>query len=246
LVKITIITPVFNGESTLEKCIESVASQSYSNIEHIIVDGESIDNSLNIIKAFALVFKQIKFISEPDLGIYDAMNKGIKLASGDWILFLGSDDYLVNSLIIETVFADLSNTPYDFIYGNVIFGNSGKVYAGQFEKMQLMRKNICHQSIFYQKRLFQSIGGFNLEYKTLADLDLNVKVFFGKYKIKYLNLVISYYSTEGFSSVKNQMNANERFKIVENAKRNFNLLSWIEFWLFFVKSRIYKYLGDKK
>jgi glycosyltransferase involved in cell wall biosynthesis len=116
---ISIVIPVFNAGKTLQSTIESVLNQSYKNIELIIVDGESVDNTNEIINQYN---KNINiFICEKDNGIYDAMNKGIVAASGDWLLFLGGDDVLYDSEILASIFNDSNFDKVDFLYGDVLF-----------------------------------------------------------------------------------------------------------------------------
>ena len=103
----TVITASFNSEKTIDKTIESLLNQNYTNFEYIIIDGNSKDSTLEIIKSFEQKFKEknitYKFISEPDKGIYDAWNKGIKLSDGEWISFLGSDDYYTDNTVFEQI-----------------------------------------------------------------------------------------------------------------------------------------------
>ena len=111
LPKISIITPTYNSEKSIESCILSVANQTYKNIEHLIIDGQSSDNTLGIVKNYAERFSHLRVISERDNGIYDAMNKGIDLAQGEWIYFLGSDDIFYDEHVLEDLFSkeDLGN-----------------------------------------------------------------------------------------------------------------------------------------
>ena len=113
--KVSIITATYNSQDTIQSCIDSIHSQNYENIEHIVVDGNSTDNTLSIIKSN----KNIKFISEKDSGIYEAMNKGLKMASGDIIGILNSDDLLFDSTIIEKVVKNIGN--YDSLFGSLYF-----------------------------------------------------------------------------------------------------------------------------
>lgn len=200
---ITIITPTFNAAAHLSACIESVASQTYLNIEHLIIDGLSTDNTIEIVKEYTQKYPHIRYISEKDAGIYDAMNKGIEMASGEWLYFLGSDDYLITKDVIFRIQTILSQEDIDFMYGNVIWGDSLEIYRGKMEIPDLLSYNICHQAIFIKKQVLQKLGGFNLQYPIMADYEINIKIFMSeKYKIKYMNNIIAYYNTNGTSSQK--------------------------------------------
>jgi glycosyltransferase involved in cell wall biosynthesis len=194
---VSIITPTFNAFHQLENCINSITRQTYHHCEHIIVDGGSTDGTVDILKKY----QHLKWISEPDKGIYDAMNKGIKLAKGEWIYFLGGDDRLYNKNVLEKISKYLL-PEYDVIYGDVISTRFGGRYDGEFSQIKLFTKNICHQAIFFRKELFEKIGYFNLEFKGQADWDHNMRWFLDK-KIdkKYVDLVIAEYADGGTSSV---------------------------------------------
>ena len=198
--KISIIIPTFNSAKTLHECIESISEQTYSNIEIIIIDGVSTDDTIDIIKRYASNNKKIRFISEKDKGIYDAMNKGIDMAEGDFLFFLGSDDKFYNKHVIYNIFSQPQNfNKYDVIYGNVLFKISQKIYDRKFSAYKLLHKNICHQGIFTRKELFSILGKFEIHYKALADWVFNMKWFNNKnIKHNYLNYTIAVYNEDGY------------------------------------------------
>ena len=194
--KISIITPSFNSGLLIERAIKSALAQDYADWEHIIVDGGSSDNTLEVLEKY----QHLKWISEPDKGIYDAMNKGIKMSAGDWLFFMGADDYFIDEQVLSDVFKDekLGN---GIIYGNVTSPRWNYLYDGEFDKIKILDKNICHQAVFFNRHIFQKIGLFNTRYKAQADWDLNLKLFLDpKIKKKYINRVIAYYEDGGFSS----------------------------------------------
>ena len=195
---ISIITPVFNGAATLKTCIESVIAQNYPNIEHWFIDGFSTDDSVSIIKQYTCSYPHIKYISETDEGIYDAMNKGIHLAKGEWLYFLGSDDELCEGIILGL--NDAFNKNAGIIYGNVLINN--RLYNGEYNKSKLLKSNICHQAIFTHNSVFKSIGLFNSKFKVLADWDFNIKCFFKGFEFYFTDIVIAKYSNEGYSNTK--------------------------------------------
>ena len=191
---ISIVTVVYNGEEFLEETIQSVINQSYANVEYIIIDGGSTDGTIDIIKKYE--DKIDYWVSEKDNGIYDAMNKGIKVANGDWIYFLGADDILYN--ILNDLIKEF-DTEKDAIYGDVYMPKKHKLYNGKFSKFNLMFNNICHQAIFYNKKIFKN-KKFDLKYKILADYALNLSIFTSDKFIYYPVLVANYNDKGGVSS----------------------------------------------
>jgi glycosyltransferase involved in cell wall biosynthesis len=196
---ISIITVVYNGGATLEKTIRSVTRQIYPCWEYIIVDGGSRDGTLDIIHACK---GQItKYVSEPDKGVYDAMNKGIRMAGGEWILFLGSDDVFADEKVLAAVFGDIDHTGCDLLYGNVISTSYKGPYDGEFTFEKLLSRNISHQAIFYKKSLFDRIGDYNLRYRAHADWDLNIRCFADKsIRVKYMDIIVAEFGAGGISS----------------------------------------------
>jgi glycosyltransferase len=190
--KITIITASLNNEKTIEETLISVKNQSYNNIEHIIIDGNSSDSTLEIISRYPHISK---IISEKDKGIYFALNKGIKNASGDIIGFLHADDFLASNTIIEKI-ANIfvSDKDTDAIYGNLqyISNNKNKIIrnwiAGEFKKEKLKKGWMPPHPTFYAKKiLFDKIAYFNTKYKISADYDLMIKFLKTNIKIQYIN-----------------------------------------------------------
>lgn len=195
---ITVITVVFNGDKYLEEAILSVINQAYDNIEYLIIDGGSIDGTLELIKRYN---KQIDYwISEPDKGIYDAMNKAVRLARGGWCYFIGYDDVLLPGFI---QLIDKATEEKHAYYGNVEIRNTGKVSGGKFTKYKLMQQNICHQAILYPTKFLVEFQ-YNLKYSLLADYDLNLKLF-SKYEFIYLNVNIAIFNDKGASSNRDEI-----------------------------------------
>jgi len=194
---VSVIIPTYNCADTLEVSLQSVLNQDFKDKEIIIVDGGSSDGTLDLLKKYD---DQIdKWVSEPDKGVYDALNKGIDLANGEWLYFLGSDDRLYD----DTVFEKFFSTPTDseFLYGDVMWGENGEVVAGEFTKERFYTQNICQQAIFYNKKLFQKIGKFNLKYRLVADWVFNMKAF-GMKNVNplYIDTVVAIYSLGGMST----------------------------------------------
>lgn len=197
---LSIIIPSFNCSLTISATIESIINQSYKNYELIIIDGLSTDSTLDILKKYASDHSNIKWKSEKDNGIYDAMNKGIKMASGEWIYFLGSDDSFYNNHILSDVNAFLTVPNVDIIYGNVNSTVYGEKYDGEFDKAKIATKNIAHQAIFYKRTIFKKLGLYDTKYKMLADWDFNLRwMIKNNIRRKHIDLVIANYAPGGKS-----------------------------------------------
>jgi glycosyltransferase involved in cell wall biosynthesis len=197
---VSIIIPTFNAEANIPHCLDSITAQTYEKIEILVIDGGSSDNTIDIVKAYESNFTRIKHISEPDKGIYDAMNKGIELATGEWLLFLGADDWLFDKLVIEKIFGFSETNSADVIYGNV-FTLQG-INIGQRGFHGLMRSNICHQAIFYRKVILKKYQGYDIKYRIRADNLLNIQLFCDEtVKWKYYDLIISHFSLNGISNL---------------------------------------------
>ena len=198
----SIIIPLYNCEDTLAESLESIISQSYANYEIIFADGASTDNTLQIIKNFKTENNNIhiKLLSEPDKGIYDAMNKGISLAQGNWLYFMGSDDRLCSSSVLSVVSSEIEREYADLVYGNVI-GISSKIRYVYDTLGKVLAKGIHHQSVFYRTSLFLELGKYDLKFKIASDYHFTLKVFFKDQYIKrYIDKDIAYYGEKGYSS----------------------------------------------
>ena len=173
--KVSIITISYNAEVTIEKTLKSIKSQSYDNIEHIIVDGGSKDNTLEICNSYPHVSK---IISEPDKGVYDAFNKGIKSATGDVIGFLNADDTFYNENSIQDIVDAFSNNETDIVYGNLDYVNEeSKVIRNwisrPYEKGLLKKAwKIAHPSFYCKKEVYDRLGGYNDSFKIAGDFEL--------------------------------------------------------------------------
>jgi glycosyltransferase len=172
---ISIITISFNAKSTIEKTLLSVANQSYKNIEHIIVDGGSKDNTLEICNSFPHISK---IISEPDKGVYDAFNKGIKLATGDIIGFLNADDTFYDENSIQNIFDAFNRNNVSIVYGNLDYINKhGKIirnWISRSYKQGLVKKAWmpAHPTFYCKKEVYNRLGGYNDTFKIGGDFEL--------------------------------------------------------------------------
>ncbi|MBZ4036539.1 glycosyltransferase [Flavobacterium sp. 17A] len=191
--KISIITVVFNGAKTIEETIKSVIAQNCKECEYIIIDGGSTDGTLDIIRKYE---QHISFwISEPDKGIYNAMNKGVIHANGEFIYFIGADDVFYDDKVLEKILPILIGN-YVF-YGNVIFKSRNIFYDGKFSSYKLATRNISHQSIFYPKHVLVK-NKFKEIYNIFADYELNIRLYYN-YQFKYVPLLIALFDDSGVS-----------------------------------------------
>jgi glycosyltransferase involved in cell wall biosynthesis len=215
--KISIITVVFNGVDVIESTILSVINQSYKNIEYIVIDGKSNDGTVEILDRYKS--KISYYISEPDKGIYDAMNKGVAVATGDWVFFLGAGDILLNSL--HQITALFKNTKIIY-YGNVYRNDLNQIYDGRFSGFKLAIVNICHQCIFYPVAILKKYK-YNTKYRIQADHHLNMLCYGDKdYSFEYIPNLVSIYEGDGFSATNVDVDFfKDKLDIIKN---NFNFL----------------------
>jgi glycosyltransferase involved in cell wall biosynthesis len=204
-VSFSVITVCLNSEKTIRATIDSVLQQTYKDFKLYFVDGASTDTTLEIIKSYqASNPESIEYISEPDKGLYDAMNKGIGLINdpNSFIIFLNSDDYFSNNSVLDNLAKHPEILDSDFIYGNVeLITEGGFIQQGyKYNKFKLLRRTICHQAIFAKRKVFSSVGNFNLAYSIAADHEFVLKVFFDNtIKKTYMPISISRINTEGFA-----------------------------------------------
>lgn len=197
--KITIVTVCFNAAESLEKTILSVASQNYPNIEYIIVDGCSNDGTLDIIKRYEQYIS--KWISEPDKGIYDAMNKGAAMATGEWIIFMNAGDLFYSNTTVSNIFSEISTNNYGVIFGDtlVIKRNIIDFYKyGRLKRHKYMPS--CHQSIFCRS-IFLKEMPFRLKWRICGDFDFFFRLAKKRVVFKYVPHIVALFDgTEGVSS----------------------------------------------
>lgn len=214
--KVSVITVCLNAADCIETAIRSVVSQTYPDIEYIIIDGGSADNTAQIIGAYR--DKIARFSSEKDNGIYDAMNKGLKAASGDIIYFLNADDRLCDNDVIRDIAAEFGRDDrLAFLYGKMKYENipedeyeAARKYRTVRVKSDLLTRAIGHQSVFCRSWVFQKTGMFSLEYKILADHDWILSVFDTGVNLKYMDRHMAVYNCKGFSH-KNRLAAQKEW-----------------------------------
>ncbi len=217
---ISIITVVFNGEKYLEETIQSVINQTYSNVEYIIIDGGSSDGTLDIIKKYE--GKIDYWVSEKDKGIYDAMNKGIDVASGEWINFMNAGDGFYADDVLDKIFILNQYKNKNILYGDVEtnYGNFRAIHkAGNLINLNKSMQ-FSHQSTFFNAKYHKS-SKYDLAYKLSADY-LNIISIYSREKetFSYLNIPISVVNTEGVSEINIFNSVLEHWRAVKQIKNS--------------------------
>lgn len=225
----SVITVCYNVSDCIEKTIHSIMKQDCSDFEYIIIDGLSTDNTIEKVKREEHNFNgRMKIVSEKDNGLYDAMNKGIAIAEGEYLIFINADDELCLDILskIKHVISDMKERP------DVIYGDSINIYYDRNEQVTKVRHSypqincktlkkgmgVVHQSIFTRKTLFDRIDGFNIEYSIGADWDFLIRAVKSKATMLYIPIPICKFPTDGISSTNHAL---QRHKI-----RKLNKLYW--------------------
>lgn len=195
---LSIIIPSFQQGEHLYNALLSIRTQREFDYKYevIIIDAASTDLTAAVVAEFNDL--NIAFRQEKDQGVYDAMNKGIKQASGEWVYFMGCDDQLYSPLVLSNLANSFADEKLDMFYGDVVLKSDQSRYAGEFNLNRLLRsQNICHQAIFYRRTVFNKIGYYNLKYPVWADWELNIRCFrHTELTIKYVDLVVALYNNE--------------------------------------------------
>lgn len=244
--KISIITVCYNSSATIEDTLKSVESQTYNDIEYIIIDGNSKDNTLDVVSKYKHIVTQL--VSESDKGLYDAMNKGVELATGDYVGILNSDDTFYEPETIVKVADFLAINPLDACIGDIVQHRNGNIIRKYSSKNWIPEKLKVgfmppHPSIFFKRELFKKFGLYQLGYKIAADYELIIRYFL-KFGISYkysgiitTSMAVGGESSSGMSSYK---------KITEEVDKGFKSND-IAYSPFKVKYRfVWKILGYLK
>ncbi|NII81333.1 MULTISPECIES: glycosyltransferase family 2 protein [unclassified Pedobacter] len=218
-IKISIITINLNNKNGLLKTIRSVVNQTYPNIEYIVIDGDSNDGSKDLI----FHSKIHKIVSEKDTGIYNAMNKGIKLATGEFLMFLNSGDFLCTDTIVENVAKYISLKNYDIFFGDLNISGNRYKYPDQINLRFLLNYAIPHPSTFIKRKLFNNdeLGVYHENYKIISDWTWFIDAYIKQYRFYRMNLIVTDFDTFGISSINHELNAKERNKIMQEKYPNF-------------------------
>jgi glycosyltransferase involved in cell wall biosynthesis len=224
---ISVITVSYNSITTIKDTINSVLAQTYPNIEYIIVDGSSTDGTVELIRSFGN--RITKFVSEPDNGVYDAINKGIRLATGNIVGILNSDDFFYDNTVIQKISECFNYENTDAIFGDVQFFNpskpgkivryysSGKFQPGKF-KFGFMP---AHPSFYAKRELFEKLGYYKIDYKIAADYELLLRfLLINSIKYKYLKMPFVSMRTGGLSNRSFKSNFTLNKEILRACKEN--------------------------
>ena len=201
LPKVSVVTVTYNAAKFIEKTIISILEQNYPNLELIIVDGKSLDNTVKIINTLTKG-RHITLISEKDKGVYDAMNKGVHLATGDWIIFMNAGDYFFSKDSISSVFNENFDDNTSVIYGNSEFRLKSLAYVEKPSQSVTTNQYMpfSHQAAFVRAPVFRKVN-FNLDFKIAADAAFFLELVIDGYCFKYIDVIVcSYNALEGLSA----------------------------------------------
>jgi len=221
--KLTIITINYNNASGLQKTMQSVVSQSFTDFEYLVIDGGSTDGSMALISKYATLLnlpqeekkERFKWLSEPDKGIYFAMNKAIRMAQGDYCLFLNSGDYLCNDLVLDTVFNNELRA--DIVIGNELRG-TGRVKAPDtITFFDLYCSSLPHQSTFIKSKLFEEVGVYNEALRIVSDWEFWIKaIVMHNCSVVKLEIDITIYDITGISNTNVEQRTQERELVLKS------------------------------
>ena len=238
----TLITVCYNSEDTIRRTFESVLNQSYKNIEYIVIDGKSTDGTLGIIKEYELLFEgRMKWVSELDKGIYDAMNKGIYMASGELIGIINSDDYYELDAVEQMVLA-MADEPFQILYGFLRTMNNGVEKSISITSHLFLREEmISHPACFITKSLYQKFGVYDTQFVSAADYDFMLRMsenpnvhFQPVYKL------IANFATGGMSA------SSKAYYDLLKVQKKHGIITEKEYRKSFFKCKIYDFLHGKR
>lgn len=245
---ITVITVCYNAEKTIIETINSVLNQTYDNIEYVIVDGGSKDKTIESIKSYIGKFEnkgiKISWKSEKDKGIQDAYNKAMKMATGEWFVFINSGDRLYTLEALKNFVVKIGDRDVDVVYGDIMLVDvhtgtiTRRSYKDNIDLKFFMRTTICHQTIFFKKKMFELHGEYALEYKIAADFDRLLVFFLKGGKYYHIDEVIAVFVNDGVSSLNYKNTYLERIEIIKARMGKISLYYYIFHLLFILKTYI--------
>lgn len=263
--KVSVITVTLNSRQYIERAIKSLLSQTYGNIEHVIIDGGSTDGTLEILDKYR--DKIDFFVSEPDKGLYDAMNKGINHSTGDILYFFNSDDRFYDKDVIKKAVYYFSKKRADFIYGDIVNYHvdaqnySYGRYPNFITKRHFIRSTIGHPATFFHRRCFEKVGVFDIRYKIVSDYEWFLRALF-KYHLKQhrINEIISIFQCSGISTDESNkefiLREKESIQKLYFKPWELRIGRWLNFFLygdifrilarFIIGKKRYEYLSNSK
>ena len=203
--KISIITITYNSAQTLGRALESVLRQTYPDIEHVLVDGASTDGTRAMIEAYAAAHQNVRWVSEKDDGIYNALNKGIRMATGDVIGFLHSDDILNSPDSIGHIAEAFGQKEVDVVYGDLLYCKGNKVvrkWRSNPFRASLLKYGWMppHPTMYVRREVYEQVGLYDEWFRISADYDITLRIFTGGYKTRYIPEVLVRMETGGASN----------------------------------------------
>ena len=246
---VSIITVSLNNVNTITATINSVLSQTYPNIEYIIIDGSSTDGTIELVNSFGN--KISKFKSESDNGIYDAINKGIRLATGDIIGILHSDDFFYDKFVIEKVVKSFADNDIDAVFGDVQFVDPKKTskivryYSSKHFNTGKFKYGFmpAHPSFYVRRELYEKLGYYKTDYKIAADFELELRfLLINKLKYKYLEMPFVSMRTGGISNKSIRSNFTLNKEIARACRENGIRTNYFNIYSKYI-TKVFEYLG---
>ena len=201
--KLSVITVCYNAAEDIEAALSAVQEQLYPNIEHIVIDGGSTDGTLEILERHSGELAHL--VSEPDKGLYDAMNKGIEAATGDALFFLNADDRFVDQQVVSDMMSALKGNPKAaMVYGDILRdqpeGMGNWTQVAEFSPRSLARRTISHQSLFARSSVFEEIGGFSLDYRIVSDFHWLMRLVHSNVRTLHIDRDVCIIGVQGLSN----------------------------------------------
>jgi len=198
--KVSIIIATYNAVKTLRVALNSVQNQNFLDWECIIVDGASKDGTVEVVKYFSENDSRYRWVSEPDGGVYNAFNKGWRMAKGEWVYYLGADDELLPNTFKSIFEKQIEDC--DVIYGNYLTNSQGKVeiIKSHSNPSFLRKNNTSHQAVIMRRKVIEDLKGFDERYKLCADYDILVRAYLKPYMFKYVDIDFAIFTIGGISS----------------------------------------------
>jgi glycosyltransferase involved in cell wall biosynthesis len=235
MLKITIIIAVYNGAKTLERCLRSCFEQTYAEKEVILIDGNSTDSTLDIVKQYA---PQLAFwVSEPDTGIYNAWNKALKQASGEWVCFLGCDDWWISPTSLERLAQETRHPEVNFISGQLyLVDQEGRILNSVGKRLDcchpLQGMRIAHSGALHHQSLFATYGLFDETYKIAGDFEFLLRACASIREV-FIDEHFIYMSNGGVSNTQTVTTINEGYRALRWHRRSEPILAWQFLTLFY-------------
>ena len=245
MAELSIITINLNNREGLEKTLNSVFEQSIKSFEYIVIDGGSNDGSKELIANHQTKFTY--WLSEPDRGIYEAMNKGIERANGKYLLFLNSGDFFTDNKVLQQVATAIKKDKSDIFYTDIIINNRRKTYPQQISLSFLFKTSLCHQSTLIKRSIFREFGLYDLRYNLIADWYLLIKSYFAHKSFTYIpDVVLTNFDNTGISASCEMNQAQRKKALAENYPHLLKDMNDFEALAYFRSSRVHKWAEKLK